>query len=125
MIPMVNMERLVEIVQAKTCEGRIAFPTHTAERVSRPCGDKLRIDVKMVGSRIFAISWTGSGCYLTKGIAGLMCHLLMGSTIENAMKFPSPDKLVDFEIALGRKSCAALPFETFLEAIHGQTGNPG
>ena len=48
------------------------------------CGDRLKLYLKLEGSRIADISFEGSGCAISKASASLMTDALKGQTIDDA-----------------------------------------
>jgi nitrogen fixation NifU-like protein len=59
---------------------------HHAEGYNPLCGDRIDVYVKLEGDKIEDISFTGSGCAISKASASLMSTMVKGKTIEEAEK---------------------------------------
>ena len=110
-----------------------------AEGYNALCGDRVTVYVEMEGERIKDISFTGSGCAISKASASMMTAALKGKTREEARalveKFRDlvtgkPDEIpVDLgklEVFSGvcefpaRVKCATLAWHTLGAALEGK-----
>lgn len=49
------------------------------------CGDEITLEIKLKDDCITDISYTGIGCAISKASTSIMCDLLKGKTIEEAL----------------------------------------
>ncbi|HRQ66104.1 MAG TPA: iron-sulfur cluster assembly scaffold protein [Xanthomonadaceae bacterium] len=56
--------------------GLIDEPTHAAEGDNPLCGDHLRVELRLDGTRIADIGFAGDCCVVARASAALMCRLL-------------------------------------------------
>ncbi|MDO5755071.1 MAG: SUF system NifU family Fe-S cluster assembly protein [Tissierellia bacterium] len=49
------------------------------------CGDEISLEIKLTGNKIEDISYTGIGCAISKASTSIMCDLIRGKTIEEAL----------------------------------------
>lgn len=59
-------------------------PTHHAQGYNPLCGDKVRLYVKMEGSRISDVSFQGSGCAISTASASILTETVKGKTRAEA-----------------------------------------
>ncbi len=59
---------------------------HDVEGLNPLCGDQIHLYVRLEGDVIADISFTGSGCAISKSSASMMTTLVKGKTIAEAMK---------------------------------------
>lgn len=118
--------------------GAMEDATHSAEGNNPLCGDHFTVYARLDGDQIAAVSYTGSGCAISKASASLMSDALAGKTLEEAralhasleaMMAGNPEDPVNDEqlhdlAALSgvraypvRKKCADLPWKTLLEML--------
>jgi nitrogen fixation NifU-like protein len=65
---------------------KLETANHHAEGYNPLCGDRIDVYVKLEGDKIEDISFTGSGCAISKASASLMSTMVKGKTIEEAEK---------------------------------------
>lgn len=58
--------------------------THSAEGHNPLCGDHIDIYLEMDGDKIKDISFSGSGCAISKASASIMTTVMKGKTVEEA-----------------------------------------
>ena len=116
--------------------------SHQAEGYNPLCGDRLSLYLNMNGDEVIRdVSFTGSGCAISKASASMMCAALKGKTKKEAeelfKKFhalvtsdikenPKIEKLGKLQVFSGvrefptRIKCATLPWHTFQAALRGE-----
>ena len=117
----------------------IEHPSHSAKGHNPLCGDKIDIYLTIVDNVITEISFTGSGCAISKASSSLMTDALLGKTISEAQKlFDSVHSMItngktDTEgigkLAVlsgvhkfpARVKCAILPWHTMKNALEKST----
>lgn len=60
--------------------------THHMELLNPSCGDMIQVEVFVEEDIIKDIGFTGEGCTISMASASMMTDVLMGQTIENALK---------------------------------------
>ncbi len=114
--------------------------THTLEGQNPLCGDHYTIYLKIKDGVIDDVSFSGSGCAISKASASVMSATVKGKTLEEAERyFELFHKIVTGEVEasehideLGklaafsgvsefpvRVKCATLPWHTMHSALHG------
>ena len=105
------------------------------------CGDKLQVYLNMDGDRVDDVSFTGSGCAISKASASMMTQTVKGKTKEEAGKiFDEFHKMVIGKLDIetddndlgklrifagvlefpARVKCASLSWHTVNAALHGE-----
>jgi nitrogen fixation NifU-like protein len=114
--------------------------SHRADGNNPLCGDRLTIFLKMSNNVINDISFTGSGCAISKASASIMTAIVKNKSIDEALSLfeiaheiimtgesnssNAPEKL---KVLAGvhkypiRVKCASLPWHTLKTALH-ETG---
>lgn len=59
--------------------------THTERGHNPSCGDDIRLELKMNGDVIEKASFTGHGCAISQASTSLMCELIQGERVEEAL----------------------------------------
>lgn len=62
----------------------IENPTHQIELLNPTCGDAILVEILLENGKIQDMAFTGSGCAISIASADMMCHALLGKTIEDA-----------------------------------------
>lgn len=115
--------------------------TRSAEGFNPLCGDRIKVYLLLDGDRVIDVSFTGSGCAISKASASLMTGVVKGKTRAEAeelfgrfreMLMREHGALVDEE-ALGkltvlagvrefpvRVKCATLAWHTLQAALEGE-----
>jgi nitrogen fixation protein NifU and related proteins len=116
-------------------------PHRQAEGYNPLCGDRVSVMVRVDGQRIADVSFTGTGCAISRASASLMTETLRGRTVEEATRLfddfrelltsnessattPEglPTKLRVFRGVVKypmRVKCATLPWHAMKEALAG------
>ena len=104
--------------------GELADANAVAEETNPVCGDRLRLNLRILDGRIEAARFLAYGCPPTLASGSVLAEMLEGMTVEEALK------LTRMEIvnALGglparKQHAAALAIETLRAAIHGGGGS--
>jgi nitrogen fixation NifU-like protein len=117
----------------------IEHPSHSAKGHNPLCGDKIDIYLTIKNDIIKEVSFTGSGCAISKASSSLMTEALLGKTVTEAQKlFDSVHNMIisgktDAEgigkLAVlsgvykfpARVKCAILPWHTMKNALEKST----
>lgn len=112
-------------------------PTCSAQGDNPLCGDQLKLFIQLDGEVIKEISFTGSGCCISKAAASLLTEALKGKTVTDAKTLfdkvhqmlttgTVPDSIGKLSVLSGvhkypaRVKCATLAWHTLLAAIEGR-----
>jgi nitrogen fixation protein NifU and related proteins len=119
--------------------GIIDHPNHKAEGYNPLCGDRLDLFIIVENDIIKDIKFNGNGCAISKASASIMTTLLIGKTVENALKLfdifhevvtsdtdseIDEEKLGKLAVFAGvrqfpaRIKCASLSWHTLLAALN-------
>jgi nitrogen fixation NifU-like protein len=131
-------ETIIDHSKRPRNKAAVEQPTHDAEGYNPLCGDRVRIQLKIVNGRILGVGFQGSGCAISTASASLMTEAMKGKTpeeVETAFgKFhqlltedrpPAADlgKLAVFsgvrEYPM-RVKCATLAWHTLRAALRGE-----
>lgn len=120
----------------------LASPTQAAEGYNPLCGDRISVQVEVVGDVIHDIAFQGSGCAISKAAASMMTDGLRGKTVAEAEEafeqfhsmLTEPRASEEARAGLGklavfsgvrefpvRIKCATLPWHTLHAALAGRT----
>ncbi len=117
----------------------IEHPSHSAKGHNPLCGDKIDIYLTIKEDIITDVSFTGSGCAISKASSSLMTEALLGKTVKEAKQlFDSVHKMIingktdvddigKLAVLSGvhkfpaRVKCAILPWHTMKSALERST----
>jgi nitrogen fixation protein NifU and related proteins len=100
-------------------QGRLEAPDASHEDVNPLCGDRLRIELRIIDGRISAARFRADACMVATAAASLLTGFIEGVALDEAAHFPR-ERLLE---ALGsplrpsRLSCATLSLEVLRGAI--------
>lgn len=98
--------------------GELADANASAEETNPVCGDRLRLSLRVKGSRIEAARFLGYGCPPTLVCGSVLTELIQGKSIEEARGLSRKDLL---EVVGGlpsrKQHAAALAIETLRSAL--------
>jgi nitrogen fixation protein NifU and related proteins len=117
--------------------GEMSEPSSTAQGHNPLCGDRLQLFLKMEGDVIREITFTGSGCCISKASASLLTDALKGRTrdqvkgmfeLVHAMVTTGKGDVDVGKLAVfagvhkfpARVKCAILPWHAVLAALEGK-----
>ena len=117
----------------------IEHPSHSAKGYNPLCGDKIDVYLTIRDDVITEVSFTGSGCAISKASSSLMTEALMGKTVVEAQKLfdsvrnmvtsgkTDADDIGKLAVLSGvhkfpaRVKCAILPWHTMKNALEKST----
>jgi len=105
--------------------GELENPDATAEESNPVCGDRLRLSLRVREGRIEAAKFLAYGCPPTLVCGSVLTELIMGMTLEDAMRLTRKE-LVDAVGGLPsrKQHAAALAIETLKAALSSSGGKP-
>jgi nitrogen fixation protein NifU and related proteins len=125
---------LRDSAEGPCAQGLIDAPTHAADGDNPLCGDHLRVELRVEGSRIAEIGFAGDCCVVARASAALMCRLLrdaecsrhdeLSAALDQALRGGAPgaafEALKSLRDVPERHKCARLPWAAAGAALRGQ-----
>jgi nitrogen fixation NifU-like protein len=99
--------------------GSIERPDVAAEDVNPLCGDRVRIQARLVDGRIVEARWSGDCCAISAASADVLLEMLEGQAAARARDL-TPAALVerlDADVRPSRMKCVALPLTVLQGAL--------
>ncbi len=102
--------------------GQLKKPTHTASEVNLSCGDKTKIELRIMNYELREIKHQTDGCLVCKFSASMLSEKLIGKTIGEVLKMGPEDclKLLKIELTMSRLNCALLPLLAIQKALKNE-----
>ncbi|MDP2670989.1 MAG: iron-sulfur cluster assembly scaffold protein [bacterium] len=100
-------------------QGMLEKPDLEAVLLNPLCGDEVRLQVKLNGTKVSQARFSGNGCAISQVSASLLAEYLEGKNLSAAKKI-TPDKLLsllEIKPSPARLSCALLSLETLKKAL--------
>jgi nitrogen fixation NifU-like protein len=99
--------------------GPLAAPDVTREGVNPLCGDRIRIELALRGSRISEAGFTANACAISVAAASLLTERVRGMTAADVAAITDEDVLESLggDVPPARHACAMLPRTTLLAAL--------
>jgi nitrogen fixation NifU-like protein len=101
--------------------GALDNATATQEGANPLCGDRITLQLRVVGDQIAAVGFTGRGCAISQASASLLTDEVKGKEVDAAAAMKASDvlDLLGIEISPARMKCALLSLETLQGALGG------
>ena len=82
-----------------------------AEDINPLCGDRVRVELKVLNGRIAEMKFTGFGCAISQAAASMLADLVEGLPVPAARDLNRQELLDALGVALSpaRLKCAMLP----------------
>jgi nitrogen fixation protein NifU and related proteins len=93
--------------------------TATQEGANPLCGDRITLQLRVIGDQIAAVGFTGRGCAISQASASLLTDEVKGKEVDAAAGMKASDvlDLLGIEISPARMKCALLSLETLQGAL--------
>ena len=93
--------------------------TATQEGANPLCGDRITLQLRVIGDQIAAVGFTGRGCAISQASASLLTDEVKGKEVDAAAAMKASDvlDLLGIEISPARMKCALLSLETLQGAL--------
>lgn len=80
------------------------------------CGDKLHLSLKIEDGIIRKVGWDGAGCAISQASASMLGEMLVGMSMEEAMKLDKQVVLdnIGIPLTINRVKCATLALKTLI-----------
>ena len=100
-------------------KGPLKDATHFAEEDNPLCGDKIRIDLKIVDNIITDAKFSGQGCAISQAATSMLTEKLIGKTLSESKSLTVQDmtEMLGIPISPGRLKCATLGLIAFQKAL--------
>src|SRR6266542_2130139 len=98
--------------------------TATQEGANPLCGDRITLQLRVIGDQIAGVGFTGRGCAISQASASLLTDEVKGKPIDEAAAMKANDvlDLLGIEISRARMKCALLSLETLQGALGASDG---
>ena len=99
--------------------GALDAPDLAHEGRNPLCGDRVRLELRLVDGRIAAARFDGEACMVALAAASLLTDLVQGLTPAEAAALPDEKLLAALQTALrpSRIGCATLPLQVLRQGI--------
>ena len=99
--------------------GAIENATATQEGANPLCGDRITLQLRVIGDQIAAVGFTGRGCAISQASASLLTDEIKGKPVAEVEAFRADDllDLLGIDISPARLKCAMLSHETLHKAL--------
>ena len=97
--------------------------TATQEGANPLCGDRITLQLRVIGDQIAAVGFTGRGCAISQASASLLTDEVKGKEVDAAAAMKASDvlDLLGIEISPARMKCALLSLETLQGALDSKS----
>jgi nitrogen fixation NifU-like protein len=99
--------------------GSLPAPDISNEQFNPLCGDRIRLELKLVGSRVNEARFKGDACAISTAAASLLTELILGEDLDSLSGIPN-DRLLsalESDIQQARLQCALLPLQALREGM--------
>ena len=120
-------EHILDHYQHPRCHGTLDDANVTYEDANPLCGDRIRVDVRVLEGRIDKVRFSGHGCSISQAAASMLCEHVEGKSLDEVKRLTREDVLEMLGIELGpvRLKCALLALKTLKAGVYGLTQWPG
>lgn len=114
-------QELLEILRNPQNRGTLQDPDLEATLDNPLCGDEIRLQIKLNGSRIERALFSGGGCAISQVSADLLAQSIEGKSLTQIKKLETNDilKLLGISPTPARMKCATLSLEVLKNALQG------
>lgn len=104
-------ETIFEHFRRPRNQGALVAPTVSQEGSNPLCGDRVRLELRLVGDTVEAAGFTANACAVCVASASVLTDLIRGAHIEDVATLTSDELLraLGAELPRTRISCATLP----------------
>jgi len=104
--------------------GTIKAPDGYFKDTNPVCGDIVEMKFRVEEGKIVDIRYWGKGCAISSAAAGMLTEMVMGKTIDEALKIKKEDVLLTLGIQISpmRLKCALLGYKVFKCALYRYIG---
>jgi nitrogen fixation NifU-like protein len=115
----IYQERILQHSASPHNFGRLPSATNKVVLDNPLCGDKIQMEVEIVGGVVKHAMFTGKGCAISKASASFLTDAAKGKTISELRKWDkvSMIKMLGIELGPNRLKCALLPLEAMQKLL--------
>ncbi|HZM73899.1 MAG TPA: SUF system NifU family Fe-S cluster assembly protein [Candidatus Polarisedimenticolia bacterium] len=99
--------------------GPIEGATASHEGANPLCGDRITLQLRVLGGKVDGVGFTGRGCAISQASASLLTDEIKGKGVEHAAEMGQQDvlDLLGIEISPARMKCAMLSLDTLQKTL--------
>jgi nitrogen fixation NifU-like protein len=99
--------------------GPIDGATASHEGANPLCGDRIMLQLRVLGGKVDGVGFTGRGCAISQASASLLTDEIKGKPVEHAAELGTQDvlDLLGIEISPARMKCAMLSLDTLQKTL--------
>jgi nitrogen fixation NifU-like protein len=99
--------------------GPLEDASHSADGANPLCGDRIRVQLRVVGDVVAEAKFVADACALCIASASLLTEHLRGLRVSDALRVDPAwiHAALDGEPPAGRTKCAVLPIDTMQRAL--------
>lgn len=105
--------------------GRLPKPTHVGKKYNPFCGDRIKVELRVIDSQIDQIKWSGVGCAINQAAASLFSDIITQvKTVDKIKKMTAQQVLKRLNMTSlnpARIKCALLAWEAVKQALDDKT----
>jgi nitrogen fixation NifU-like protein len=118
-----GLELLLDHYKDPRNYGQLEDPDIVHEEGNPSCGDQIRIEMKLSGSTIEDIRFSGKGCAISQAAASMLTEELKGKSLEDVKQFTKEQMLELLGVAVNpmRLKCALLALKIVKIGAYGAT----
>lgn len=118
-----GLELLLDHYKDPRNYGHLENPDIVREEGNPSCGDQIRIEIKLKGSMIEDIRFSGKGCAISQAAASMLTEELKGKSLEDVKRFDKDQmlELLGVDVNPMRLKCALLALKTVKLGAYGAT----
>ncbi len=112
-------QEFMDIYKSGANYGHMPNPTVTGDKVNSVCGDKMTLQLKLVGDKVADAKFSGVSCAVSKTSASILTEFIKGKTVKELQKLSEPQilELIKFDLTASRQQCALLCYYALQEAV--------
>lgn len=114
-------ETILEHNQHPHNRGTLENPDISFEDSNPLCGDRIRMDLRVVDGVVTDVKFNGKGCAISQAAASMLTDEVMGKSLEEIQRIDKQTVLDMLGIPLGpsRIKCALLPLKVLKSGAYG------
>ena len=99
--------------------GPLEGATASHEGANPLCGDRITLQLRVLGGKVDGVGFTGRGCAISQASASLLTDEIKGKPVEHAAELASQDvlDLLGIDISPARMKCAMLSYDTLQKTL--------
>lgn len=116
-----GLELLLDHYKDPRNYGHLERPDIVYEEGNPSCGDQIRIEIKLNGSTIEDIRFSGKGCAISQAAASMLTEELKGKSLEDVKHFDKDQmlELLGVQVNPMRLKCALLALKIVKVGAYG------